>query len=158
MNYVIDLQVACEDPLPVTEAALVSFAELPLKAHREKAELTLRLVSAEEMIDLNSTYRKQQKTTNVLAFPANLPAAIAMDYPLLGDVIVCPAVLLAESQALNKALDFHWAHIVIHGVLHLLGFDHMEEEEARLMQAQEIRLLAELGFTNPYLDEDNHLE
>ncbi|KTD49452.1 metal-dependent hydrolase [Legionella rubrilucens] len=158
MSYVIDLQVACEDPLPVTEASLIAFAESALKAHRNKAELTLRLVSPEEMIDLNSTYRKQHKTTNVLAFPANLPAAIAMDYPLLGDVIVCPAVLLAESQAFNKALDFHWAHIVIHGVLHLLGFDHMEEDEARLMQAQEIRLLAELGFTNPYLDEDNYLE
>lgn len=158
MNYVIDLQIACEDPLPVTEACLISYAELPLKAHREKAELTLRLVSPEEMIDLNSTYRKQHKTTNVLAFPSNIPAAIAMDYPLLGDVIVCPSVLLAESQELNKALDFHWAHIVIHGVLHLLGFDHIEENDARVMQAQEISLLAAIGFTNPYLDEDNHLE
>lgn len=157
MNYVIDLQVACNEPLPVSEASLLTFAELPLKAHRDKAELTLRLVNPEEMLELNSTYRKQHKTTNVLAFPSDIPADIALDYPLLGDIIICPSVLLAESQEFNKALDFHWAHIVIHGVLHLLGFDHINDDDARVMQAQETALLAQLGFTNPYL-EDNHFE
>ena len=105
------------------------------------------------MTHLNSTYRKQNKVTNVLAFPSNLPKDIQLDVPLLGDVIICPSVLQAESESLNKPLQAHWAHIVIHGVLHLLGFDHVRDEDAPIMQAQEINILEELGFCNPYKEE-----
>lgn len=154
MNYLIDLQIACSDELPVSEKTLLTWAQKPLEEHLEKAELTLRLVDKEEIMALNNTYRNQPKATNVLAFPANIPASIPMDYPLLGDVIICPSVLLNESIEQQKPLDFHWAHIVIHGVLHLLGFDHIKDDDAALMQAQEIRLLNSLGFESPYHEED----
>lgn len=154
MTYIIDLQIACKDQIPVADDTLILWAQLPLKEQVDKGELTLRFVSNEEMIDLNSTYRQQNKTTNVLSFPAAMPSGIDLEYPLLGDVIVCPAVLLQESIEQHRALEAHWAHIIMHGVLHLLGFDHIKEDEARIMQAMEIKLLATLGFDNPYYQED----
>ncbi|MDI1351847.1 MAG: rRNA maturation RNase YbeY, partial [bacterium] len=108
-----------------------------------------------EMVYLNDTYRKQNKTTNVLAFPCSLPDAIELESPLLGDVIICPQVLAEESIQLNKALSEHWALIVMHGILHLLGYDHIEDDEAEVMQAIEIKLLATLGYANPYEVKEN---
>ncbi len=158
MTYHIDLQNATDAPLPLTEEELIHLAELTLKEHQKAAELTIRLVDAEEMIHLNNTYRKQNKPTNVLAFPSSLPDHIELEYPLLGDIIICPEVLLAESQQLNKSLKEHWSLIVIHGVLHLLGYDHIKEDEALVMQSLEIKLLNELGYSDPYDLEVNDLE
>ena len=104
----------------------------------------------DEMINLNYTYRNLNKTTNVLAFPASYPKDIKLKYPLLGDIIICPTVLLQESKELNLPLVSHWAHIVIHGVLHLLGYDHIKEDDKHIMQEIEIKLLESLGFNNPY--------
>ncbi|KTC78302.1 rRNA maturation RNase YbeY [Legionella brunensis] len=158
MSYHIDLQLACEEAIPVDKNSLISWAQLPLIEHLDSAELTLRLVDKEEIRQLNHTYRNQDKATNVLAFPSTIPDNIELEYPLLGDVIICPAVLQAESIDLDKPLTAHWAHIVIHGVLHLLGYDHIENNDKEIMQALEIKLLAKLGFANPYQPEDNHLE
>lgn len=158
MTYHIDIQNVTEEPLPVTEDALTHLASLALRDHQKEAELTIRLVNEEEMIYLNNTYRKQNKTTNVLAFPCSLPENIELDCPLLGDVIICPSVLLEESNQFSKSLQEHWSLIVLHGVLHLLGYDHIEDEEAHAMQAIEIKLLAELGYANPYDAEEYHLE
>lgn len=157
-NYHIDIQHACEENIPVTDEMLTQWAKHTLETQRDSAELTLRLVDIDEITHLNHHYRKQNKPTNVLAFPTNLPGGITLDYPLLGDVIICPAVLLQESLTLNKPLTAHWALIVIHGILHLLGYDHIEDGEAAVMQALEIKLLAESGFDNPYLDEVNEIE
>jgi probable rRNA maturation factor len=153
MSYFIDIQQACEEEPPVSTNRLTQWIELTLSQQQQSGELTLRLVGPEEMTHLNFTYRKQNKVTNVLAFPANLPKDIKLEVPLLGDVIICPSVLQEESQALKKPLQAHWAHIVVHGVLHLLGFDHVQEEDAPIMQAQEINLLRQLGFSNPYEEE-----
>ena len=150
MSYHIDIQHASEDSPPVTDEYLRNWAILALKSHRETAELTLRLVDSEEITELNHLYRKKNKPTNVLAFPATYPSHIELPYPLLGDVIICPAVLYQESQTLNKPLIAHWAHIVIHGVLHLLGYDHIKDDDTKKMQAIETELLADLGFDNPY--------
>ena len=158
MTYYIDIQNATEEPLPLTEDELSSLAELALRDHKNDAELTIRIVNSEEMIHLNHTYRKQNKTTNVLAFPCSLPDNIELECPLLGDIIICPEVLLAESQQLNKSLKEHWSLIVIHGVLHLLGYDHIKDEEAMVMQSLEVKLLAEIGYSNPYDIEVNELE
>ncbi|MDI9818836.1 MULTISPECIES: rRNA maturation RNase YbeY [unclassified Legionella] len=158
MNYHIDVQLACKEPPPVNEDLLTTWAKLPLVEQINSAELTLRLVEKEEITQLNHLYRKKNKATNVLAFPSNLPDNIELEYPLLGDVIICPAVLQAESIELGKPLLEHWALIVIHGVLHLLGYDHIREEDAEIMQALEIKLLAELGFSNPYHTEDSNVE
>jgi probable rRNA maturation factor len=158
MTYYIDIQNATDEPLPVTEENLIRIASLALKDEKKDAELTIRIVTSEEMIDLNHTYRKQNKTTNVLAFPSELPDNIQLDCPLLGDIIICPEVLLAESIELKKSLQEHWFLIVIHGVLHLLGYDHIEDKDALMMQGIEIKLLAELGYANPYDTEVNNLE
>lgn len=158
MNYHIDLQHVCEENIPVDDYSLISWAKLPLIEHMNSAELTLRLVDTEEIKQLNHLYRQQNKATNVLAFPSNIPDNIELEYPLLGDVVICPSVLQAESAELSKPLEAHWAHIVIHGVLHLLGYDHIEDNDAEIMQAYEIKLLAKLGFPNPYQTEGDNVE
>lgn len=158
MSYYIDIQHASEEVIPLSDERLGQCAELPLHEHKSTAELTLRLVDAEEMTQLNNDYRKQNKVTNVLAFPSAIPDTVELDFPFLGDVIICPTVLAQESLELGKSLEAHWTHIVIHGVLHLLGYDHIKEEDAEIMQALETQLLAELGFSDPYQKEDNNLE
>lgn len=150
MTYHIDLQNACSITPPVNEETLCQWAELPLSSHLKAAELTLRLVEAEEITELNRLYRKQDKATNVLAFPATIPDNIELDVPLLGDVIICPAILEKESKELDRSLEAHWAHIVIHGVLHLLGYDHINDKDAEVMQGLETKLLATLGYGDPY--------
>ena len=158
MAYYIDIQNASEEPLPMTEKDLTDLAIKVLTKHKDEAELTLRIVKPEEMIYLNNTYRKQNKTTNVLAFPSSLPQNIELECPLLGDIIICSEVLLKESQQYKKSLQEHWSLIVIHGVLHLLGYDHIEEKDAHLMQGLEIKFLEELGYPNPYNSKDYLLE
>lgn len=158
MTYHIDIQNATNNPLPFTESDLTNLATLALRDHQNTAELTIRLVEPDEMIALNNTYRKQNKTTNVLAFPCILPDAIELECPLLGDVIICPEVLAEESKQFDKSLHEHWSLIVIHGVLHLLGYDHIKDEDTKIMQDLEIKLLAELGYGNPYDIEGNDLE
>ena len=152
MGYYIDVQHACKDSIPVADEILHQWATLCLTTYRDNAELTIRLVDPSEITHLNRLYRKKNKETNVLAFPATYPKDVELEYPLLGDVIICPSVLKKESQSLQQPLIAHWAHIVIHGVLHLLGYDHIKEEDAIVMQSIEIKLLAELGFDDPYTD------
>ena len=158
MSYHIDIQHASADTIPVTDEVLAHWATLPLSKQNDSAELTLRLVDSEEITALNHLYRKKNKATNVLAFPADHPENVELEYPLLGDVIICPAVLKQESETLNKPLTAHWAHIVIHGVLHLLGYDHIKEDDAMIMQTIETQLLASLGIDDPYHTEANEIE
>jgi probable rRNA maturation factor len=158
MNYLVDIQNESPVSLVVSKQTLESWAAFTLQPHRAKAELTLRFVQLDEMTTLNFTYRGQNKPTNVLAFPATYPGEIQLDYPLLGDVVICPDVLKEESQSENICLEAHWAHIVIHGILHLIGFDHIDELDAERMQAQEIQILQKLGYANPYQTEDFSLE
>jgi probable rRNA maturation factor len=155
MTYHIDIQNAASSMLPMTDSEITYIAILSLKEHLPDAELTIRFVNEDEMIELNHTYRQQNKTTNVLAFPFKQPPGIELDCPLIGDVIICPNVLELESKQLHKPLKAHWSLIIIHGILHLLGFDHIEDSDAEIMQSFEIKLLAELGYNNPYELEEN---
>lgn len=152
MSDPIDIQHACALPLPIADETLKTWVKLALKGQR--AELTLRFVDIEEITTLNHTYRKKNKATNVLAFPARIPPEVHLDDPLLGDVVICPEVLELESEEQQIAIDAHFAHIVLHGVLHLLGYDHETIEDAKIMQTLEIDLLATLSFPNPYKDSD----
>lgn len=160
MTKHIDIQHACLIKNPIPDETIIAWAQIALDATCETAEVTLRFVEIDEITQLNHTYRKQNKATNVLAFPSNTPAHIAEEIPFIGDVIICPAVLQEESVLQHKSLDAHWAHIVIHGILHLLNYDHISETDEAIMQALEIKLLKKLNFDNPYQDrlEDSERE
>ena len=150
MTYHLDIQHASEHTCPVSDDILLQWVENAIKPHQASAELTLRLVNPEEMIQLNHTYRKKNQVTNVLAFPSALPEGITLDIPFLGDIIICPTVLEQESVIQAIDLTAHWAHIVTHGILHLLGYDHISEPDTAIMQSIEITTLAILGYDNPY--------
>jgi probable rRNA maturation factor len=115
---------------------------------RDAAELTIRIVDEDESRALNRRYRDRDYPTNVLSFPADLPAELALD--LLGDVVICAPRVAEEAREQGKSEPAHWAHLTVHGVLHLLGYDHQDESDAREMEALEIRLLASLGYDDPY--------
>jgi probable rRNA maturation factor len=112
-------------------------------------ELAVRVVSQPEMRRLNHRYRGKDKPTNVLSFPA-APSPGVHPQPL-GDVVICPAVLKREASEQGKPLEAHWAHLVVHGVLHLAGYDHEDDADARRMERREVAVLKSLGYANPYL-------
>ncbi len=144
----IDVQYAVSaDGIPGAES-IRQWVERALPAENTAAELTVRIVDEAEITALNRQYRGKDGPTNVLSFPYEKIAGIASN--LLGDVVVCAPVVAGESVAQDKPLEAHWAHMVIHGVLHLLGYDHHKEGEASRMEATEIEMLAGLGYANPY--------
>ncbi len=112
------------------------------------AELLIRLVDRQESSRLNARYRQQNKATNVLSFPADLPQELGL--PLLGDIVICAPLVVEEAQAQNTSTEAHWAHLTIHGVFHLLGFDHQCDEDAAKMELLESEILRSLGFPDPY--------
>lgn len=147
MKAEIDVQVATVfSPLPA-ESELCLWAQTALRDLTE-AELTLRLVDSEESHKLNSRFRGKSQPTNVLSFPAELPPGL--DIPLLGDVVICAPLVNEEAAVQGKSLQAHFAHLVIHGVLHLQGYDHQDDQQAAEMEALEVELLNSLGFANPY--------
>lgn len=115
-----------------------------------ETELTIRIVGEKESAHLNETYRAKKGPTNVLSFPFEPPSE--MFFPLLGDIIICARLIEKEAKEQCKNRVAHWAHIVVHGVLHLLGYDHINERDAKKMEKKEISILNNLGFPNPYLD------
>ena len=149
----LDLQLATEAGDLPAEAQLRRWVELALRQRTADSELTIRLVDAEEGQELNRTYRHKDYATNVLSFPAEVPEGL-LDIPLLGDLVICVPVVEREAREQNKALEAHWAHLVIHGCLHLLGYDHIDDEEAEEMEGLERQLLAELGYPDPYRDDE----
>ena len=149
----LDLQLATEAGDLPAEAQLRHWVELALRQRTADSELTIRLVDAEEGQELNRTYRHKDYATNVLSFPAEVPDGL-LDIPLLGDLVICVPVVEREAREQNKALEAHWAHLVIHGCLHLLGYDHIDDEEAEEMEGLERQLLAELGYPDPYRDDE----
>jgi len=115
---------------------------------REGAEAYIRIVDESEIAELNQTYRHKPGPTNVLSFPIEVPAGVPNDH--LGDVVICAQVVEREAAEQGKSLESHWAHMVVHGFLHLQGYDHIEDGAAEIMESQEIAILARLGFSNPY--------
>lgn len=148
--YHISVQRAVSDPSVPNTPVLKRWAKEVLKEKTPAAEVTLRIVDKEEMTTLNYTYRQKNKPTNVLSFPFDLPPGVPMDMPMLGDIIICADVISEEAQAQQKTLDAHWAHMIVHGILHLLGYDHENDQDADIMETEEARILQKLGFSNPY--------
>ena len=149
MPIEVDVQYATDLPDLPDRTQLKLWAEAALKGLRENAELTIRIVDEDEGTQLNEQWRKSQGPTNVLSFTNEAEAEIAPD--LLGDIVVCAPVVAREAKEQNKDIDAHWAHMVIHGVLHLNGFDHIKPEDADCMVSLEIKILKELNYNNPYL-------
>ena len=113
----------------------------------DNLEQTIRVVAETESQFLNLQYRGKDAPTNILSFPAEIPH---IDYQCLGDLVVCAPVVAIEAQEQNKELDAHWAHLIVHGMLHLQGFDHQTDDEADKMEALEVEILSTLGYINPY--------
>jgi probable rRNA maturation factor len=130
---------------------LAHWASAALGRHAQGRELGVCTVGEAESARLNARFRGRDKPTNVLSFPtAQLPAA-ATHAPLpLGELVICPRVLEAEARAQDKTRRAHWAHLVVHGTLHLAGYDHVRAVDARRMERREITVLRRLGFANPY--------
>ncbi|MEQ8662535.1 MAG: rRNA maturation RNase YbeY [Gammaproteobacteria bacterium] len=149
MSLTLDVQTACTEPAP-EEAELRRWLSCALAeaGHTRDAEISLRFTNDIEMAALNSHYRHRAGSTNVLSFPADLPPGL--DLPLLGDIAVCAPVVLREAREQGKPARNHWAHMTVHGCLHLLGYDHIEAADAELMEALETRILGVLGLPCPY--------
>jgi len=149
----VDIQIAtaCAE-LPEDED-LDRWLRAALAGRRDEAELAVRLVDEPEGRELNATYRGRDYATNVLSFPADLPAGV--DLPVLGDLVICAPVVEREAAEQGKALDAHWAHMIVHGVLHLLGYDHIEDDQAEVMETEEREILAGLGYPDPYVATGN---
>ena len=152
MAIYLDLQLATADEtgLP-TEAEFQQWLNAAVTPFQADAEVTIRLVDKQESHALNLEYRGKDRPTNVLSFPFEAPPEIEMN--LLGDLIICRQVVEAEALEQQKPLNAHWAHMVVHGSLHLLGYDHIEDDEAEEMEALETEIMQNMGFVDPYISE-----
>ena len=119
-----------------------------LSSQKKPLEVVIRVINEDESAALNNRFRKKNVATNVLSFPADLPESL--NYPLLGDLAICAQVVAREADEQNKDLDAHWAHIIIHGSLHLIGFDHEDDADAKKMEKMETKILSEFYFPSPY--------
>ena len=154
---IIDLQIASENSegLPTLEQ-FTHWVEtaLAFEAQTEdfpETEMTIRIVDEEESQTLNREYRGKDYPTNVLSFPFEVPEGIEL--PLLGDLVICRQVMEREAKEHQISLASHWAHLAVHGTLHLLGYDHIEEAEAEEMEGLETQIMQKLGFEDHYLSE-----
>jgi probable rRNA maturation factor len=150
---VIDYQLATQASQVPETAQLERWVTAVLEQHPQESrhEVTIRIVDADESQALNADYRGKHKPTNVLSFPFEAPPGIEL--PLLGDLVICQNVVAQEAQQQHKPLMQHYAHMVIHGTLHLLGYDHIEDADAEAMEQLERRLLARFNIPDPYLSE-----
>jgi len=163
MRLELDLQIAAEGKAIPAQSDFELWVKAALATSTmEQAELTIRVVAPEESQSLNFDYRQKDKPTNVLSFPyepfepiANEAMSTALELPLLGDLVICAEIVEAEAQQQNKPIQHHWAHLVIHGVLHLIGYDHITDTEAEEMENLERAILAGLGIQDPYLEQTN---
>jgi probable rRNA maturation factor len=156
VNYQIDIQLATKFVTEIPAQSLISqWATHTLMQVTEQAEVTLRFVDEEEGRKLNGVFRNKPDATNVLSFPFFDSQQFGLD--LLGDVVICVPVVLREAVELHISAQDHFAHMIIHGILHLLGFDHIEEPDAKKMEALEAKILAEFAIANPYREEERVL-
>jgi probable rRNA maturation factor len=148
MPHEIDLQVACDSGSLPDPQDIERWIAAAIRDEREHAEVSIRIVDRDESQTLNHRYRDKNSATNVLSFPSDLPEELKL--PLLGDLAVCAPIVEDEAREQGKTLTAHWAHMMIHGTLHLLGYDHIDDEEATHMEALETQIMLGLDFPAPY--------
>lgn len=149
LHLALEIQRASGAPGLPPDDAFYRWVAATVTNRRESAEIVIRLVDLEEGLALNRKYRGRANATNVLSFPAAIPDVVETNF--LGDIVITAPIVNHEAQQQGKTLQAHWAHLVIHGVLHLLEFDHQTAAEAVKMETVEIDILAQLGFPSPYL-------
>jgi len=150
VTVMVDLQLAVAGDVP-SQQQFEQWATAALASVDDDCELSIRLVDADESATLNRTYRGKDASTNVLSFPFDSP--VPLSPRLLGDLVLCVPVVVQEAIEQGKTVEHHWAHLVVHGCLHLLGYDHLEDAEAEQMELLEITILQTLNIGNPYLEQ-----
>ncbi|WP_062067124.1 rRNA maturation RNase YbeY [Cellvibrio sp. OA-2007] len=151
MAHQIDIESNSQSQLIPALSEIERWIEAALQSQDlENTEVSIYIVDEEEGQELNSQYRGRDYPTNVLSFPADIPEEVGT--PLLGDLVVCAPVVEREAQEQNKALAAHWAHMLVHGTLHLIGFDHIDDGEAEEMESLETQIIIGLGYPAPYQD------
>ena len=149
----LDIQRIVEDGWQPDEQDLQAWVDAALSDFGQDTEIVVRIVDEQEIAELNAYYRHKQGPTNILSFPFEMPEGIdGIELNLLGDLVICAAIVEKEAREQGKQLAHHWAHIVVHGVLHLLGYDHIDDDEAELMESREIAILKQLSINNPYYE------
>ena len=149
MSVTLDVQYEVEASPDEDDIRRWIEAVLAAEHNTTDVELTVRIVGLDEITELNTRYRHKTGPTNILSFPFEAPAGVELN--LLGDMVIAAPVVLDEARQQHKTETAHWAHMVVHGTLHLLGYDHQVAVEAEDMEAREIRILQNLGYANPYL-------
>ena len=148
MSLNIEIEnVSSIDSLPDDET-IIKWASLALDKKNKNAEICLRIVDIDEGLYLNKEWRNKDSATNVLSFPVGDPIEHAPN--LLGDIVICAPIVEQEANQQKKNIEAHWAHLIIHGILHLQGYDHISDEEAAVMEKKEIKILENIGYANPY--------
>ena len=154
MTLTVDVAYATRHPWAPSARLVREWAVAAAGAKGRNSTLSVQVVTPRESERLNGHYRKRKKPTNVLSFPAELPVgALRGEAKPLGDLVICARVVAREACEQGKSLAAHWAHMVVHGTLHLLGHDHEDDDEAQRMESREKRVLKALGFADPYRSE-----
>ncbi|WP_390594978.1 rRNA maturation RNase YbeY [Simiduia litorea] len=148
----VDVENASSAPNIPSQAQFERWVSAAVGDHQAEAEVSLMIADEAQGRSLNHEYRGKDYATNVLSFPADLPPELEL--PLLGDLVICAPVVAREAVEQHKALEAHWAHMVVHGTLHLLGYDHIDDGEAEAMEALETQIITELGYSAPYADRE----
>ena len=158
MKLYIDFQYATDAAGLPAEAQFETWAAAALTVAGAECNappgVTVRIVDHAESAELNQTWRHKTGPTNVLSFPFEMPEGLPAEAvePYLGDLVICAPLVREEAAAQHKSEEAHWAHLLVHGILHLLGYDHIEEDEATQMEALEIRIVTGLGYPDPYAE------
>lgn len=149
----VDVQFVSQSPQIPDRQSIKMWVRTVLADYNKDTELVIRVVDEYEGTELNKKWRQMDTPTNVLSFPVSNIEAI--NHNILGDIVICAPVVTREAREQGKSIDAHWAHIVIHGVLHLLEYDHITKEDAEIMETLETDILANLGYADPYTNLDN---
>ncbi|MGC6481525.1 MAG: rRNA maturation RNase YbeY [Porticoccaceae bacterium] len=149
MAIILDIQSASSSEDAPDEQSMKRWVSAAIVSKTGDTELSIRIVDERESQELNQTYRGSSGPTNVLSFPFD--AEIPEPLPLIGDVVICAPVVAREAEQQNKELKAHWAHMIVHGVLHLQGYDHQNDTEAVIMETLETEIMQKLGFPPPYI-------
>ncbi|MCL7419780.1 MAG: rRNA maturation RNase YbeY [Methylobacter sp.] len=146
----IEIQRVFESEGQPDQAQIQTWIDAALEDVDQDFEIVVRIVDETESAQLNEQYRHKKGPTNILSFPFEVPDGIELN--LLGDLVICAPVVAREADEQGKPLAHHWAHIIVHGVLHLLGYDHIDDDEAEQMENREMEILKKLDINNPYTE------